>query len=189
MKNILNLIGMNQLKNLMTWVLKKKYLEVFTVMVSTSHLLFNKKVFFQLFKVTILSLKLSLEQVRPVLSPFQLCKLLILPVCTHKLWLLLQLENFPFKVPLWYILSENTIKSKFMHVLEEPVSEKTSKFSRVEFMSLSEHQVEFMIWWKKVSLRQNISDSLSWTKLMKCFQEDSKLRSKKYSNSCQETSK
>ena len=85
MKNILNLIGMNQLKNLMTWVLKKKYLEVFTVMVSTSHLLFNKKVFFQLFKVTILSLKLSLELVRPVLSLFQLCKLLILLVCTHKL--------------------------------------------------------------------------------------------------------
>lgn len=65
-------------------VSKKKFLEVFMVMVSTSHLQFNKKVFFQLFKVTIPLLRLSLEPVKLVLSPLLPFKLSIPLLPTSK---------------------------------------------------------------------------------------------------------
>jgi len=189
MRNISNQIGMNQLTSLMTWAWKKKYSEVFTDMVSTNHLLFNRKVSFQSFKDMIPLLKHNLVLVRPVLLPFQRCKLSIQPVCTRKLWSLHQRENFPCKVHLLCILLENIIMLKFMHVSEAQVWEKTSKFLRMVSMSLSERQVEFMIWWKRDSLKPNTWDSLSWTKPMRCSQEDLKLRFKRYSNSYPVTSK
>jgi len=65
-------------------VSKKKFLEVFMVMVSTSHLQFNKKVFFQLSKVTIPLPRLSLEPVKLVLSPLLPFKLSIPLLPTSK---------------------------------------------------------------------------------------------------------
>ena len=183
MRNISNLIGMNQLISLTTWVSKKRCSEVFMDMVLTSHLQFSRKVFSQSFKDMIRLLRRSLELVRPVLSPFQHWALSIPPVCILKLWSLLQPESSPCKVHLSCIPLVSTIKSKFTLVSEELVSEKTSKFSRVESTSLSEPQEEFMIWWRKGSSRLNISDSLSWTRLMRCSLEDSRLRFKKYSSS------
>jgi len=189
MKNISNQIGMNQPISLTTWVWKKRYWEVFMDMVSINHLLFNRKVFFQSFKDMTPLLRHSLVPVRPVLSLSQHCRLSIPPVCIRKLLLLHQQENFPCKVHSLCIPSENTIRSKFTLASEELVWEKISKFSKVEFTSLSERQVEFTIWWKRDSLKPNIWDSLSWTKPMRCSLEDLKLKFKKYLNSCLETSK
>jgi len=128
MKNISSLIGMNPLISLMTWVSKKRFWEVFMDMVLINPLLFSRKVFSQSFKGMIRLLRRNLVLVRPVLSQFQLCPLSILPVCIHKLWLLLQRESFPCKVHLSCIPSVNTIKSRSTHVSEELVLEKISKF-------------------------------------------------------------
>jgi len=181
--NISNQIGMSQLKSLMTWASKKRYSEVFMDMVLINHLQFNRKVFSRSFKGMIPLLRHSLVLVKLVLSPFLHYRLSIRPVCIRKLLLLHQPENFPCKVHLLFILSENTIKSKFTLASEEQVWEKISKFLKAESMSSSERQEEFMIWWKKDSLKPNIWDSSSWTKLMRCFLEDLKPRFKKYSNS------
>ena len=189
MKNISNQIGMNQPISLMTWASKKRFWEVFMDMVSINHLQFSRKVFSPSFKDMIQLLRRNLALVRPVLSQFQHCPLSIPPVCIRKLLLLLQQENFPCKVHLLCTPLVSTIKSKFTLVSEELVSEKISKFLKVEFMSLSERQVEFMIWWKKDSLKLNISDSLSWTRLMRCSLEDLRLKFKKYLSSYPETSK
>ena len=189
MKSISNQIGTNQLTSSTTWAWKKMYWEVFMAMVLTNHHPFNRKVFSQSSKDMTQSLRRSLVLVRLVLSLFLHCKLLIPLVHTLRRLSLLQQESFPCKVHLWCTPSESTTKSKFMHASEEPVSEKTSKFWRAEFMLLSEPQEEFTIWWKKGSSEPNIWDSLSWTKPMRCSLVDSKLRFKKYLSSCQETSK
>jgi hypothetical protein len=76
---------MNKLIGLMIWVSRKKYSEVFTVMVSTSLHPFNKKVSYQSFKDMIPSLKLNLVLVKQVLSQFQVSRLSMLPLPTPKL--------------------------------------------------------------------------------------------------------
>ena len=97
-------------------VLRKKFLEVFMVMVSTNHLQFSKKAFYQLFKVTILLLKLNLVQVKLVLSPLLLFKPLIPLRLIFKLLLLHQQESFLFKVLLSSSLLVNIKESKSTHV-------------------------------------------------------------------------
>lgn len=133
---------MNPLRNSMISVLRKKFLEVFMVMVSTNHLQFSKKVFYQLFKVTILLLKLNLVQVKLVLSPLLLFKPLIPLRLIFKLLLLHQQESFLFKVLLSSSLLVNIKESKSTHVQEELVLERTSKLLNLVLTSLLELQEE-----------------------------------------------
>jgi len=188
--NIWSQTGMNQLIGLMIWDWKRRRLEVFTVMVLTSLLQSNVKVSFQLFKETIQLLKLNLVQVKQVLSPLLPFRLLIQLPTTFKLWLCHQQESFLSRSLSLSTLSVNIKELKFTLVSVEPVLEMISIFSKKEAsILLLVLQEESTIWWRRTSSRPTTSDSLSWTRQMKCSPEVSRLRSKISSSSYPEMSR
>ena len=126
-------------------VLRKKFLEVFMVMVSTNHPQFSKKVFSQSSKVTIPLLKLNPEPVRLVLSPLLPFRLLIPLLPTSKLSSLPQQENFPCKVLLSSSPLVSIKESRSTLALVEPVLERTSKLLNLVPTSSSELQEESTI--------------------------------------------
>jgi len=183
-------IGKNQLIGLMIWDWRRKFSEVSMVMASTNPPPSKWKASCPLFRATTPLPRRNQEQVKQVLSLFPLCSVLIQLQATFKLWSSHQQESFLSKLHSLSTPSENSKESIFMHALVVLSSERTSRNWRlVAFKSLLELQVEFSIWWRKVSSRPTTFVCSFSTRQMRCSTLDSSNKSKISSSSYQETSR